>query len=103
MQRPAGLVPPGVYHCRKALEAGVAAFGKAQGRIEDPRLLTGQGRYVDDIAPPGALRAVFLRSAVAHGRITVLDVGAARAAPGVHLVLTAADLRAQGVTWISIA
>lgn len=75
----------------------MAAFGKAQGRIEDPRLLTGQGRYVDDIAPPGALRAVFLRSAVAHGRITVLDVGAARAAPGVHLVLTAADLRARGV------
>ncbi|TCM84575.1 xanthine dehydrogenase family protein molybdopterin-binding subunit [Rhodovulum steppense] len=75
-------------------------FGQSQpgGRIEDRRFLTGQGRYVDDIAPADALHALFLRSPVAHGRIAALDVAAARAAEGVHLVLTAGDLRAAGVT-----
>ncbi len=45
-------------------------FGTAQtfGRIEDFRFLTGNGRYVDDIAPKGALHALFLRSTIAHGR-----------------------------------
>lgn len=75
-------------------------FGQAQsgaGRIEDQRLLTGQGRYIDDSAPAGALVAVFLRSPHAHGRLTRLDLTAARAMPGVHLVLGAADLAALGV------
>ncbi len=59
-------------------------FGTAQqfGRLEDARFLTGRGRYVDDIAPAGALHAVFVRSSVAHGRILRLDVteaGACRA------------------------
>ena len=75
-------------------------FGQGQtlNRLEDVRLLTGHGRYVDDIAPPGALTAHFLRAQVAHGTITTLDVSAAREVPGVHLVLTAADLEAEGVT-----
>ena len=74
-------------------------FGQAQParRREDIRFLTGQGRYVDDIAPQGALHAWFLRSDRAHGTITHLDVDAARDAPGVHLVLTGDDLRAAGV------
>lgn len=74
-------------------------FGQSQParRIEDVRFLTGQGRYVDDIAPENSLRAWFLRSDRAHGVITGLDVTVARAAPGVHLVLTADDLRAAGV------
>lgn len=74
-------------------------FGKAQpaGRREDLRFLTGGGQYVDDIAPAGALHAIFLRSMVAHGRITGLDLDAARAMPGVHLVLDAAGLEALGV------
>lgn len=74
-------------------------FGTSQPvrRREDLRLLTGQGRYVDDIAPGDALFAVFLRSTVAHGRITALDVDAARGMPGVRLVLTAGDLLALGV------
>jgi carbon-monoxide dehydrogenase large subunit len=74
-------------------------FGQAQParRREDIRFLTGQGRYVDDIAPKGALHAWFLRSDHAHADIAALDVSAARAAPGVHLVLTADDLRAAGV------
>ena len=75
------------------------AFGKSQSvrRTEDLRFLTGHGRYVDDIAPTDALHAVFLRSPVAHAEIGGLDVEGARAAPGVHLVLTAADLEAAGV------
>ena len=78
----------------------ITKFGRAQtgGRREDLRFLTGQGQYVDDIAPAGALHAVFLRSMVAHGRISRLDLSAARALPGVHLVLDAAALEAMGVT-----
>lgn len=74
-------------------------FGKSQtvARLEDQRLLTGQGRYLDDLRPAGALRAVFFRAPVAHAEITALDVSAAREAPGVQLVLTAADLEAAGV------
>jgi len=75
-------------------------FGKSQPvtRFEDQRFLTGHGRYVDDIAPEGALFAYVLRSPVAHGEITALDVDDARSAPGVHMVLTADDLARSGVT-----
>ncbi|MGQ0566660.1 MAG: xanthine dehydrogenase family protein molybdopterin-binding subunit [Gemmobacter sp.] len=75
-------------------------FGTAQGtrRVEDHRFLTGHGRYVDDLAPAGALHAVFLRSPVAHGVIRALDLDTARAMPGVHLVLDADALAAAGVT-----
>jgi aerobic carbon-monoxide dehydrogenase large subunit len=74
-------------------------FGTAQtaARREDLRFLTGQGRYVDDIAPPEALHAVFFRSPVAHADILGLDTAAAASAPGVAAVLTAADLEAAGV------
>ncbi|MGJ8585494.1 MAG: xanthine dehydrogenase family protein molybdopterin-binding subunit [Marinosulfonomonas sp.] len=73
-------------------------FGKSQPvkRVEDVRFLTGAGRYVDDIAPKGALFAYFLRSPVAHGEITELDVADAREAAGVHAVLTYDDLVAAG-------
>ncbi len=74
-------------------------FGKSQSvtRVEDRRFLTGAGRYVDDIAPDGALVAFVVRSSVAHGDITALDVAQARDADGVHLVVTLADLEAAGV------
>ena len=75
-------------------------FGKSQPvtRVEDLRLLTGHGRYVDDIAPEGALHAYVLRSPVAHGVLTNLDVEDAREADGVRLVLTNDDLEAAGLT-----
>lgn len=78
----------------------MSKFGKSQGvgRREDVRFLTGQGRYVDDIAPQDAVHALFVRSDHAHGQITSLDLGAARAAPGVHLVLDAGSLEDQGVS-----
>ncbi len=74
-------------------------FGKSQPvkRVEDLRFLTGDGRYVDDIAPEGALFAYVLRSSVSHAKVLSLDVDEARAAPGVHAVLTAADFDAAGV------
>ncbi len=69
-------------------------FGKSQPvkRVEDVRLLTGAGRYIDDVAPKDALHAYFFRSPVAHAAITGLVLDAARAADGVHLVLTFEDL-----------
>lgn len=77
----------------------MSKFGTRQPvtRLEDHRFLTGQGRYVDDIAPEGALFGHVFRSPEAHGTITALDVSAARAAAGVHLVLTAADLAQAGL------
>jgi carbon-monoxide dehydrogenase large subunit len=74
-------------------------FGLAQPnvRVEDTRLLTGRGAYVDDIAPEGALHAYVLRSNVAHGEIASIDVEAAREMPGVALVLTSAEIETAGV------
>ncbi len=74
----------------------MTAFGKSQTtkRFEDVRFLTGGGRYLDDTVPDGALHAVFLRSPYAHADLLSLDVTDARAMPGVHAVLTAADLKA---------
>ena len=73
---------------------GVKQFGARVTRFEDPALLSGRGRYVDDIAPDGALHACFVRSPMAHAKIRSIDSAAARAMPGVHAVLTAADLPA---------
>ncbi len=61
-------------------------------RREDPRLLTGTGRYVDDLAPPGCLHAVFVRSPHAHARIVRLDVDAARRAQRVVAIVTGEDV-----------
>jgi aerobic carbon-monoxide dehydrogenase large subunit len=66
--------------------------GQSVKRREDPRLLTGHGHYVDDVVVPGMLHAAFVRSDHARARITRLDVEAALALPGVHAVLTGADL-----------
>jgi carbon-monoxide dehydrogenase large subunit len=61
-------------------------------RREDPRLITGRGRYVDDVPAPGSLHAAFARSPLAHARIAGIETGAAAALPGVVAVYTAADL-----------
>jgi CO/xanthine dehydrogenase Mo-binding subunit len=67
-------------------------IGKSLKRVEDPRLLTGQGRYVDDIDLPNMLHAAVLRSPHAHARIISIDVSAAAALPGVIAVLTGEDI-----------
>ncbi|MFI5590178.1 xanthine dehydrogenase family protein molybdopterin-binding subunit [Amycolatopsis sp. NPDC051758] len=61
-------------------------------RREDERLLTGRGRYLDDLDLPDALAAAFLRSPHAHARITAFDATEARALPGVVAVFSGADL-----------
>jgi carbon-monoxide dehydrogenase large subunit len=69
-----------------------AYVGSPVERIEDLRFLRGRGQYVDDLTRDGLLHAVILRSSVAHGRIRSIDTAAARARPGVHAVITAADI-----------
>ena len=71
---------------------GARHFGARVKRLEDPALLTGHGRFVDDVKLPGALSACFVRSPHAHARIRSIDAAPALAIPGVHAVLTAADL-----------
>ena len=66
------------------------------GRREDARLLTGAGCYTADVARPGQLHAAFLRADRAHAAILSIDTEAARAAPGVRLVLTGADTEVAG-------
>ncbi|HEX9032711.1 MAG TPA: xanthine dehydrogenase family protein molybdopterin-binding subunit, partial [Streptosporangiaceae bacterium] len=73
----------------------VSILGTRVVRTEDPRLLTVGGTYVDDLREPElaqAARVTFVRSPIAHAAITAIDVSAAREAPGVVAVLTAADM-----------
>ncbi|MDB5797307.1 MAG: xanthine dehydrogenase family protein molybdopterin-binding subunit [Paucimonas sp.] len=72
-------------------------IGQALPRLEDQRLVRGQGRYTDDIDLPGQCHAAFLRSPHAHARLVSIDASAARAMPGVLAVLTGADYVADGL------
>jgi len=67
-------------------------YGRVVRRVEDPRFLTGRSRYVEDLVPERALRAVFVRSILAHARVIDLDVADAAAMPGVVAVFRARDL-----------
>jgi carbon-monoxide dehydrogenase large subunit len=73
------------------------AIGQPVHRKEDPLLLSGKGRYTDDINLPGQAYAVMVRSRHAHGRIIGIDTTAARAMPGVLAVFTGAELAAAGL------
>jgi aerobic carbon-monoxide dehydrogenase large subunit len=66
--------------------------GSPVKRVEDARILTGRGRYVDDVALPGMAHAAFLRSPLAHARISRIDAEAARRAQGVVAVYTGVEL-----------
>ena len=59
---------------------------------QGPALLTGHGRFVDDVKLPGTLNACFVRSPHAHAKIRSIETATARGMPGVHAVLTADDL-----------
>jgi aerobic carbon-monoxide dehydrogenase large subunit len=74
---------------------GARSVGARVRRAEDPRILTGRGRYIDDVQLPGMLHAAFLRSVVPHGRLLSVDVSAARALPGVTAVFTGEDIVAR--------
>ncbi len=75
---------------------GEFALGQPVPRFEDPRLLRGGGRYVDDMVLPRMAFGYVLRSPHAHARIRAIDTGTAKAAPGVLAVLTGADWQASG-------
>ncbi len=77
--------------------APVRGIGAALPRLEDPRLLAGQGRFADDVNLPRQARGYVLRAPVAHARIRGLDVSGALQVPGVLAVLTAEDYAADGL------
>ena len=76
-----------------------ARFGSGHSvrRIEDPTLVSGTGRYVDDVSIAGQLHVVLLRSPHAHARIASIDASAARAMPGVVAVYTGTQLVELGM------
>src|SRR5216683_2151131 len=73
-------------------DIGHPYVGRSLLRREDRRLLLGQGQFVADLVLPRMLHAVFVRSPLAHARIRAVDLGRARAAPGVAIALNGADL-----------
>jgi aerobic carbon-monoxide dehydrogenase large subunit len=73
------------------------AVGQPVSRKEDPVLLRGEGRYTDDLNCSGQLYGVMVRSRMAHGELRSIDADGAREMPGVHMVITAADLDAAGI------
>ncbi|MFL6714575.1 MAG: xanthine dehydrogenase family protein molybdopterin-binding subunit [Sulfurifustis sp.] len=72
-------------------------MGQPAARVEDRRLLTGNGRYLDDVNLDGQVWGVFVRSPHAHARIASIDTSGARSLPGVLAVYTADDLAADGI------
>jgi len=72
-------------------QASQAEVGQARPRKEDARLVTGQTNWTDNIVLPGMLHMAFVRSPMAHARITSVDLSAARAMPGVVAVFSGAD------------
>ncbi|MFT4037811.1 MAG: xanthine dehydrogenase family protein molybdopterin-binding subunit [Thermomicrobiales bacterium] len=76
------------------VEAPQKYVGQPLRRREDPKLMTGAGRFLDDIKLPGMTYAAVLRSPVAHANITSIDTSAAKAMPGVVAVFTGEDVAA---------
>ena len=72
-------------------------IGEAHPRLGGGPLVTGTGRFVDDVQVPGMLHAAVLRSPHAHARLVSLDTKRARDLPGVRAVLTAADVPAAAI------
>ncbi|HET7245834.1 MAG TPA: xanthine dehydrogenase family protein molybdopterin-binding subunit, partial [Streptosporangiaceae bacterium] len=76
-------------------QAPQAEVGQARPRKEDARLITGQTNWTDNIVLPGMLHMAFVRSPMAHARITSVDLTAARAVPGVIAAFSGADFAEQ--------
>ncbi len=76
---------------------GEFGIGQSLPRFEDPRLLKGGGRYINDVNLPGQVYGYVLRSPHAHARFTRIDLVAAKAAPGVLGIFTGDDLAADGL------
>ena len=84
----------------EARKNALGGMGSARKRVEDARFTQGKGNYVDDIKLDGMLFGDFVRSPYAHARIVSINTDAAMALPGVHAVLTAADLEPLGLHWM---
>jgi carbon-monoxide dehydrogenase large subunit len=78
-------------------------IGKPVRRLEDQHLMTGRGKFTDDVTLPNQTHCAFARSQYAHARIVKIDTTAARSAPGVIAVFTGADLIADGVGQLPFA
>ena len=79
---------------RRALDAGGPAIGAPMRRVEDQRLLQGEGRFLGDLRQTQMLHAAVLRSQLAHARLHGVDASAARQMPGVVAVFTGAEVLA---------
>lgn len=86
-----GYIPPSRQ--QEAPRKGYKYIGQNMKRVEDPRLLTGNGQYIDDIVVPKMAHAAVLRSDRAHARIKRIDTAKAKALAGVYLVLTGAEAK----------
>src|SRR6476646_9610674 len=82
---------------RESWPMSKSVIGDSPRRREDARFVTGRGAYVDDLACDRLTRAVFVRSPHAHARLRSIDTAAAQRAPGVLAVLTAADVKRDGL------
>jgi len=76
---------------------GQFGIGQSVSRLEDPRLLRGEGEFIDDIQYPNEAHAYVLRSSRAHANILGIDVATAESLPGVLAVLTGSDVVADGL------
>ncbi|MYJ36070.1 MAG: carbon monoxide dehydrogenase, partial [Acidimicrobiaceae bacterium] len=78
----------------------IGGVGHSVKRVEDARLIEGQGNFLDDIALPGMLHMALVRSPVAHARINGIDTDAATAVDGVLAVVTGELMAAHGLAWM---
>lgn len=88
---PEGYIPPSRQ--QEPPQKSYKYIGQNLKRVEDPRLLTGHGQYIDDIVLPGMAHAAVLRSDRAHARIKRIDTSKAKALAGVYLVLTGEEAK----------
>src|SRR5260221_14003064 len=88
---------PNIYQPSSSPPMNRNGIGQAVRRVEDQRFLTGHARYVDDIQLPHMLHGAVVMSPHAHAKIRSIDVKPALASPGVHLVLTGADAKADNL------
>src|SRR5260221_7795708 len=86
---------PNIYQPSSSPPMNRNGIGQAVRRVEDQRFLTGHALYVDDIQLPHMLHGAVVMSPHAHAKIRSIDVKPALASPGVHLVLTGADAKAD--------
>jgi carbon-monoxide dehydrogenase large subunit len=78
----------------------IQGVGHSRRRVEDDRLIRGQGNFVEDISLPGMLHMALLRTPLAHAEIRSIDTSGSLKVPGVVAVVTGKDLEAHGLAWM---